>query len=256
MAPNKAKKQKWQFPFLDHGLWSYSDEIRSANWYLVFAEDVPEAERAAVLEGVPPPAAGPVQWGGRVVLLESPPDRFFDSYVYRAYGPNPMADPLADDEPELSDADLATYDDDSVVTKREATAFVDAFDVWLAAVHERRPLTLVIAWQGSPKDAWSKWSVEQLPGRVIPELRALLAGLRPASVAEAREGVTPERLAGWVAWSAVATCVDLYDVKSLDEAQRADMVALVQAAKGYEDELDLKLNRILRFIAKASSAAT
>lgn len=255
MATSKVKTPRWRFPFFNHGVWGYRDEIRSAHWYLVFAEDIPEAERAAVLEGAPLPAAGPVHWGGRVVMLESPPDRFFDAYVWRAHGPGAGAAGKEDDEEE--DIDEETYDEeDYELTRKEAQAFVDAFDVWLAAVHERRPLTLVIGWQGSLKDAWSVWSVEQLHGRVIPALRALLAGLRPPSVAEAREGMSPERLAGWVAWKAVASFFELHDAKSLDEAQRADMAAVAQAAKGYDDELDLKLDRILRTIAKASSAAT
>ena len=240
----RAKAPKWQFPFFNHGLWSYRDEIKSAHWYVVFEQGVPEADRASVLAGAPPPCAGPAHWGGdRIVLLESPPDRYFDAHVWRTYGPQAAA---SDEDDEEEDFEL---------TKNEAQAFVAALDAWLDELHHRSPIAVVIGSRGSPKDPWSKWSVEQLSAHVIPSLRTLLASQRPPAE-ETRQLWSPERLAAWVVWQAVASFFELHDAKELDEAQRGEMAALTHEAKGHDEMLDPKLDRILRMLAKASTQAT
>src|SRR5690348_2129534 len=87
MTTRRGRGPRWQFACFNHGLWRWRDEIRSAHWYLVFDGDVAVGERATLLAGAPPPCGGPVRWGGRVALVESPPDHFFDAHVARAYGP-------------------------------------------------------------------------------------------------------------------------------------------------------------------------
>jgi hypothetical protein len=246
MASKKIRPPKWPFPFFQHGAFAHRDEIRGAHWYLVFGADVPEADRAALVAGAPPPCAGPARWAGPLLLLESPPSRFFDAHVARAYGARAVS---AEDHDDDDDDELAP-------TKADAEAFVAALDAWLEAVHARWPLALVIASHGNAKDPWSKWSVEQVPARVVPALGAALAGLRPPSAPETREGSSAERLAGWAAWRAIVSYFDRHDASSLDPAQRAAMRAVLDRARGYDGELDFKLDRLGRLLAPDDAPAS
>jgi hypothetical protein len=249
-STKKTKAPARPFVFLNHGLWDYNAEIESARWFVVFERDVPEGERAALAEGAPPPARGLRYWGGgRIVLLESPTDRYFDSYVWRTYGPNALEDPLAENEHELTDEELATYDDDSELTKAEAQAFVDAFDAWLASVHAQHPIAFVVAWNGSRKDAWSKWSVEQVPSRVLPLLRDLEARARPPSD-ETRQTGSMERLIGSVTEAAIGAYLDVHDKKDLDDPLREALSAVLRGAGGHDEFVDENLSWLARGLAK------
>jgi len=246
----KKSASKRPFVFYNHGLWAYSAETESAHWLLAFAREVPEPDRDGLPRDAPPPARGPFYWGGgRILLMESPPDRYFDSYVFRTYGPNPMADPLAEDERELSDADLATYDEDTEVTKREATAFRDALDAWLAGVRVRHPLAIVSASHGNVKDAWSKWSIDETPARVLPLLRELQAAGRPPSE-QTRHPHSPETLTAWLVHAAIGQYFELHDPKRLDEPLRQEMEAILRGSLGHDEQVDDSLTWLLRDVTK------
>lgn len=254
MTSKRGKPSNWPYVFLNHGLWGYRDEIRSAQWYVVFERDVPEGERERLLQDRPPPAAGPARWaGGRILRFESPPDRFFDSHVWRAYGPGAAGRGDEDDGAATSDEDLGD-DEDFELTKREAQAFVGALDAWLEQVHGRHPIALVIAWNGDANDPWSGWSVERVPERIVPILREIVAAGRAASD-ETRQPDAPEQLAGWVVWEALASYFEDHEPKDLDAPARAAMEEAARGAKGHDPSLDWKLDRLLRKLAKASGAA-
>ena len=249
----KVKASGRPFVFLNHGLWSYIDEIKSAGWYVVFASGVAESARAGVIQGAPPPVAGRAVWSddGRVLYVESPPDRYFDSHVWNAYGPNVGA-PIADEERELTDDELADHDEDFQLTKREAQAFSDALDAWLIGVHERHPIALVVAWNGSRTDAWSKWSIEEVPSRVIPLLQKLEASARPASEETQRED-SSEQLVARVTRAAIAAYFELHDPKKLEPTLHDAVVAVLRGAMGHGVQTDASLERLLRYLRKPAA---
>lgn len=254
MASTKKKSTaKWPFVFYNHGLWAYNAETRSAHWYLVFEHEVPVGERAALASGAPPPSRGPHFWGGgRILLLESPTERYFDSYVWRTYGPNAKENPLEEDDHELTDEELATYDEDSVVTRREAQAFRDALDAWLAETHQRHPLALVAASHGSLKDPWSKWSIEQTPSRVLPMMQGLQANALPPSE-QTRQPHSAEVLLAWVVHEAVGQFLELHDPKQLDPPLSEAMSATLRGSLGYEAQVDESLEWLLRCLRKPAA---
>ncbi len=234
------------FAFLNHGLWSYVDEIRSTGWYLVFASEVAADARAGILEGAPAPAAGGALWSqdGRILLLESPPERYFDSQVWLSYGPaageseDGVADESSDDEFDEEDFQL---------TEREAQAFSDALDSWLIGMHARRPLALVIAWHGSREDAWSRWSGGQVTARVVPLLKAIVADARPPSE-QTREENPSEQLLARTVRAAIAAYFDTHDPRALEQSLRDELAALLTSAMGHGDQYDESLGRLLRYL--------
>jgi len=253
MASTETSTTSWPFAFLRHGLWAYDAEIESASWYIVFARDVPEGERAALAGGAPPPARGPFYWaGGRVLLLQSPADRYFDSYVWRTYGPDPKENPLEEVEHDLTDEDLVTYGDESELTEDEAQAFVDALDAWLARVHAQRPIALVIGWSGSDTDTWSMWSAAQIPDLVLPLLRDLSTHVRAPSD-DTRQPLGPEALFARVTWATLSSYLERHDASALDPSQRDAMLAVLERVRGHDDRLD---ERIARLSSRLRTPAT
>jgi len=249
----KAKASGRPFVFLNHGLWSYIDEIKSAGWYVVFESGVAEPDRASVTQGAPPPAAGRAVWAhdGRILYVESPLDRYFDSHVWKAYGPNAGA-PLEDEGDELTDEELAEHDEDFQLTKREAQAFSDALDAWLTSVHQRHAIALVVAWNGSRTDAWSKWSIEEVPSRVIPLLQELEANRRPPSE-DTRRDDSSEQLVARVTRAAIAAYFELHDPKKLDATLHDAMGDVLRGAMGHGEQTDASLQRLLRYLRKPAA---
>lgn len=252
-STRKKNSAKWPFVFYNHGLWDYKAETQSAHWYVVFEHEVPEGERAALAQGAPPPSRGPFFWGGgRILLLESPTERYFDSYVWRTYGPNAKENLLEEDEHELTDEELATYDEDSEVTKREAQAFRDALDAWLNGVHQRHPVSLVAASHGSLKDPWSKWSIEETPVRVLPLLRQLQTTARPA-LDETKQPHSAEVLLAWVVHEVVGQYFELHDPKQLEPPLQETMIAILRGSLGHEGQADESLEWLLRCLRKPAA---
>jgi len=241
-----ADSQPFPFVFLKHGLFSYGDEIEQAHWYIVFEREVPPDERGAALAGAPPPFAGRSVWAGPIIYQESPADRYFDAHVWKAYGEG--ADQRATEE--LSEEELEE-EDQHEVTEHEAQAFSDALDAWLRRVHERWPISFVIAWSGDVEDPWSEWSAAQVAPRVIPRVRAIQSSLRPPTAGNVWRD-TPEQLLGWSLVRAIGSYLDAREPETATETRSIEEA--LGAARGYDPYLDSQIERLLRMLRPKSAA--
>lgn len=184
-------EERFPFAYFGHGTSKVSDDF--ALWLVLDGPPLP-VDRARVIAALPQGLResaeedGVLRWDGAILHVRSGLDF---KYVVQQYDPEHL-DWLDARLGALGDSDIArivaeVMDDEGVGPRnpRASTwALFDAeLDLWVAAVHERTPIRLLVKEVRVPAkgaSSWHTWSATQAPELLFEPLHALLSQVQNA----------------------------------------------------------------------------
>jgi hypothetical protein len=174
-SSGKGTSVKAPFPFLGQGDAGYYEWFEMWVW---FEAPVPNAKRAALAAGGPPPCLRDLEWPQPELMWPSTGDQWIHQHLIEAYG-TPKAKARfakAEARRESGDDDHDVLDD--LLAGHEQKIFNDDIERWLVEMHAKHPILFAVRREdheagGTKLGAWHTASVVSFIERVSPALEAL-----------------------------------------------------------------------------------
>jgi len=169
----KKAKAAGPFPYLGQGEAGYFEHFEMWVW---FEGKVAPKDRAAVLDGAPPPAAQDAAWPSPEVLHLAGSD--IQRAIVDAYGTPAAKAKMAAATKRKRRGDDGDDVLDDLIAGKEVATFEAALESWLRAAHAKQPILFAVRAPdaeagGTRLGKWHAESVDAFGDRVVPALRAL-----------------------------------------------------------------------------------